>query len=399
MRIPFSPPDITDLEIDEVVDTLKSGWITTGPKAKLFERMIADYCSTQKAAAMSSETSCMEMTLRLLGIGKGDEVITTAYTYSASASVIDHVGAKIVMLDTGKNSYEIDYEAIPDAITERTKAIIPVDIAGIMCDYDKIIQAVDSKKGLFRPANKFQESIGRVTVAADAAHSFGATFKGITSGNAADFTSFSFQAVKNMTTAEGGAVTWRELQGITSEEIYKELMIISLHGQTRDALDKTCLGGWEYDIISPAYKCNMTDILASLGIVQLHRYPGMLARRKTLIGKYDEALKNTEVEVLKHFTQEYASSGHLYLVRLTGRDEKYRNEVIEKMAQRGIATNVHFKPLPLLSAYLRMGFKLQNFPNAYQMYRNEITLPLYSTLKDEDAAYVVETFKDILSRN
>ncbi|AHM57300.1 putative capsular polysaccharide biosynthesis protein [Peptoclostridium acidaminophilum DSM 3953] len=396
MKIPFSPPDISQEEIDEVVDTLKSGWITTGPKTKLFEKKIAEYCNTSKAACLNSATACMEMTLRLLGIGEGDEVITCAYTYTASASVIHHVGAKIVLVDSGKDSFHIDYAAIADAITEKTKAIIPVDIAGVMCDYDKVFEAVNSKKDLFQPSNEIQKAIGRVVVIADAAHSFGASYKGKMSGEAADFTSFSFHAVKNLTTAEGGAVTWRDIEGIDNEDIYKQFMLLTLHGQSKDALAKTKPGAWEYDIVLPAYKCNMTDIMASLGLVQLKRYPEILKRRKEIIEMYDKALEDIGVEVLKHYSDDYASSGHLYLTRLTGQDEDFRNRVIEKMAEAGIATNVHYKPLPLHTAYKKLGFEMKDYPNAFDMYRNEITLPLHTLLTNEEVDYVASGEKEIL---
>lgn len=398
-NIPFSPPDITDLEIDEVVNTLKSGWITTGPKTKLFEEKIADYCNTSKAVCLNSATACMEMTLRLLGIGEGDEVITSAYTYTASASVIHHVGAKIVLVDSGKDSFHIDYEAIENAITERTKAIIPVDIAGVMCDYDKVFQAVNNKKNLFKPSNELQKAIGRIAVIADAAHSFGASYKGKISGEVADFTSFSFHAVKNLTTAEGGAVTWRDIPGIDNEKIYKEYMLFSLHGQSKDALAKTKKGAWEYDIVYPAYKCNMTDIMASIGLGQLKRYPKILKRRKEIINMYDKSLKDFNVKILKHYENEYSSSGHLYLVRLLGKDEEFRNKVIEMMAEKGIATNVHYKPLPMHTAYKKLGFDIKDYPNAFEMYKNEITLPLNTLLSDEDVEYVIQCLKETMNHN
>lgn len=393
MKIPFSPPDITELEINEVIDTLKSGWITTGPKTKLFEKKIAEYCNTSKAVCLNSATAAMEMTLRLLGIGEGDEVITSAYTYTASASVIHHVGAKIVLVDTAKDSFHMDYDALEQAITEKTKAIIPVDIGGVMCDYDKIFQVVNKKKELFKPSNYMQRAIGRVVVLADGAHSFGAKYKGRMSGEVADFTSFSFHAVKNLTTAEGGAVTWRDIEDINNEDIYKEYMLLSLHGQSKDALAKTKLGAWEYDIVSPAYKCNMTDIMASIGLVQFKRYPEILERRKQIIEMYNEALKNCDVEHLKHYDESYSSSGHLYLVRLLGKDEAFKNRVIEKMAEKGIATNVHYKPLPMHTAYKKLRFDIKDYPNAFEMYRNEITLPLHTLLSDEDVEYVCESLR------
>ncbi len=395
-NIKFSPPDITQDEIDEVIDTLKSGWITTGPKTKLFEKRIAQYCNTSKAVTLNSATACMELTLRLLGIGAGDEVITCAYTYTASASVIDHVGAKIVLTDCGKDSFHIDYEAIDAAITEKTKAIIPVDIAGVMCDYDKIYEILENKKNLFKPANDIQKAIGRVIILADAAHSFGASYKGKMSGEAADFTSFSFHAVKNITTAEGGAVTWRDINGFNNEDIYKQYMLLSLHGQDKDALAKTKLGSWEYDIIAPYYKCNMTDIMASIGLVQLKRYQGILERRKHMIYMYNDLLKDINIGYLMHYTKDYSSSGHLYMARLKGRDVEYRNNIISKLGQMGVSANVHYKPLPLLKAYKNLGFKMQDYPSAYDMYKNEITLPLHTLLTDDDIEYIAYSLKKVL---
>ncbi|MBZ6006054.1 DegT/DnrJ/EryC1/StrS family aminotransferase [Paraclostridium bifermentans] len=399
MNIPFSPPDITDVEINNVVEVLKSGWITTGPKTKEFERKIADYCTTNRAICLNSATAGMEMTLRVLGIGPGDEVITSAYTYTASASVIHHVGAKIVLVDTAEGSYQMDYEKLREAITEKTKAVICVDLAGVPCDYDEIFEVVNSKKDLFKANNEIQKSIGRVTVIADGAHSFGASYKGRMSGSMADFTSFSFHAVKNLTTAEGGAVTWKNIDGIDNEVIYKKYNCLSLHGQTKDALAKTKIGSWEYDIIEPAYKCNMTDIMAAIGLGQLSRYEELLNYRKAIINKYDELLNEIDgVEVLKHFTDEYESSGHLYLIRLTGKDEVFRNEVIVKMAEAGISTNVHYKPLPLLTAYKNLGFDIENYPKAFNMYKNEITLPLNSVLTLEQVEYIVNTLDKILEQ-
>lgn len=395
--IPFSPPDISDEEINEVVDTLKSGWITTGPKTKLFEKQIAEYCNTSKAVALNSATAAMEMTLRLLGIGPGDEVITCAYTYTASASVITHVGAKVVLVDSGIESFHIDYDGIADAITEKTKAIIPVDIAGVMCDYDRIFEAVQNKKHLFKPSNHLQKVFGRVVVIADAAHSIGATYNGKMSGEVADFTSFSFHAVKNLTTAEGGMVTWREIDGIDNEEIYKQYMLLSLHGQSKDALAKTDPGAWEYDIVAPNYKCNMTDIMASLGLAQFKRYPEILDRRKEIIETYDKLLTSLEVKPMKHYEETHQSSGHLYLLRLNGKDEAFRNDVIRKMAEMGVSSNVHYKPLPMHSAYMNLGFKMEDYPNSFDMYRNEITLPLHTLLTDEDIEYVVESLREILN--
>lgn len=391
--IPFSPPDISDEEINEVVDTLKSGWITTGPKTKLFEKQIAEYCNTSKAVALNSATAAMEMTLRLLGIGPGDEVITCAYTYSASASVITHVGAKVVLVDSGKDSFHIDYDGIADAITEKTKAIISVDIAGVMCDYDRIFKAVESKKQLFTPSNDLQKAFGRVAVIADAAHSIGATYKGKMSGEVADFTSFSFHAVKNLTTAEGGMVTWKDIDSFDNEEIYKQYMLLSLHGQSKDALAKTKLGAWEYDIVAPNYKCNMTDIMASLGLAQFKRYREILGRRKEIIEKYDALLNQLEVTSMNHYDENQQSSGHLYLLRLNGKDEAFRNDVITKMAEKGVSSNVHYKPLPMHSAYKNLGFKMEDYPNAFDMYKNEITLPLHTLLTDEDIEYVVESLR------
>ena len=397
MKIPFSPPDITQAEINEVIDTLKSGWITTGPKTKLLEKKLAEYCNTSKMVCLNSATAAMEMTLRLLGIGEGDEVITSAYTYTASASVIHHVGAKIVLVDTGKDSFEMDYDQLENAITEKTKAIIPVDIAGVMCDYDRIFEIVNRKKDLFKPSNEIQKTFGRVIVMADAAHSFGASYKRNRSGEVADFSCFSFHAVKNLTTAEGGAVTWRDIPGFENEEIYNQFMLLSLHGQSKDALEKTKPGSWEYDIVAPNYKCNMTDIMASLGLVQLKRYPNILKRRKEIIEMYDEALKDENVQVLNHYDDNQSSSGHLYLVRLLGKDENYRNRVIEKMAEKGVSTNVHYKPLPMHTAYKNLGFGIKDYPNAFNMYKNEITLPLHTLLGDEDVVYVVNTLKDIIA--
>ena len=389
-NIPFSPPDITDVEIENVIEVLKSGWITTGPKTKEFERKIADYCNTNRAICFNSATAGMEMTLRLLGIKEGDEVITSAYTYTASASVINHVGAKIVLVDTGVDSYEMDYEKLEEAITEKTKAIIPVDLAGVMCDYDKIFEIVNRKKDLFKANNEIQEAIGRVAVLADGAHSFGASYKGKMAGSVADFTSFSFHAVKNLTTAEGGAVTWNSIDGIDDEEIYKRFNCLSLHGQTKDALAKTKIGSWEYDIIEPAYKCNMTDIMAAIGLAQLSRYEELLNYRRDIIARYDKELMcRDDIHVLKHFTQDYTSSGHLYLIRLVGKDENFRNEVISKMAEAGIATNVHYKPLPMLTAYKNLGFNIEDYPNAFNMYKNEITLPLNTTINLEQVEYVI----------
>lgn len=396
MNIPFSPPDIAQLEIDNVVEVLKSGWITTGPKTKEFENKIAEYCKTEKAVCLNSATAALEMTLRVLGIGEGDEVITSAYTYTASASVISHVGAKIVLVDTAKDSFEMDYDKISGLINEKTKAIIPVDLAGVMCDYDKLFEIVNKNKNKFKANNEIQEAIGRVAIIADGAHSFGATYKGRISGEVADFTNFSFHAVKNLTTAEGGAVTWRHIDGVSSEEIYKKYMILSLHGQTKDALSKTKIGSWEYDILEPAYKCNMTDIMAAIGLAQFTRYDKLLKYRHKIVKMYDEGFsKNPNLQVLKHDTENGNSSYHLYLIRLVGKEEKYRNEVIKKMAELGVATNVHYKPLPMLTAYKNLGFEIKDYPNAFDMYKNEITLPLNTVMTEEQVNYVIEKLNEI----
>lgn len=392
MNIPFSPPDITELEIEEVVETLKSGWITTGPKTKKFEKQIAEYCHTSKAVCLNSSTACSEMALRVLGIGPGDEVITTAYTYTASASVICHVGATVVLVDTQKDSYEMDYEALEEKITEKTKAIIPVDLGGVICDYDTIFEIVNRKKDVFEPKTELQKKIGRVAVVADGAHAIGAVRCGKRCGEIADFTSFSFHAVKNLTTAEGGAVTWRDIEGVDNEELYKQFMLLSLHGQSKDALAKTQLGAWEYDVVAPYFKCNMTDIMAALGLAQMKRYPDILARRKEIIEKYNEGLKNLPVSVLEHFGNDFASSGHLYLVRVHDKTREECNKIIEKMAEYGIATNVHYKPLPLLSAYQDQGFQIKDYPHAYAMFENEITLPLHTKLTDEEIDYIIDSF-------
>ncbi|MEG1448056.1 MAG: DegT/DnrJ/EryC1/StrS aminotransferase family protein [Oscillospiraceae bacterium] len=396
-KIPFSPPDITDLEINEVIDALKSGWITTGPKTKEFERQIANYCNTKKAVCLNSATACMEMALRILGIGEGDEVITSAYTYTASASVIDHVGAKIVLVDTKKDSFFMDYDKLAEKITDKTKAIIPVDIGGKLCDYDRIFDIIESKKDIFKPNSDMQKAIGRICVVADAAHSFGGKYKGKTSGEIADFTSFSFHAVKNLTTAEGGGLCWREIDGVDSEKIYKDLMLLSLHGQSKDALAKTQLGAWEYDIISTAYKCNMTDIAAAIGLVQLQRYDKILKRRKQIIQMYNDGIKREGVSVLEHFEGDYESSGHLYLVNFSGKKREYRDNFITEMAKRGVATNVHYKPLPMHTAYKNLGFDIKDFPNAYGKFENEITLPLNTKLTDEHVKYVIDMFNEVIS--
>lgn len=398
MKVPFSPPDMSELEVNEVCEAIRSGWITTGPRTKEFERQIADYCHTEKAVCLNSATACMELVLRLLEVGPGDEVITCAYTYTATASVTCHVGAKVVMVDTAPDSFEMDYTKLADAITERTKVIIPVDLAGVVCDYDKVFAAVESKRHLFRPANDLQRAFGRVVVLADAAHAFGAQRKGKMCGEIADFTSFSFHAVKNLTTAEGGAVTWRNIEGVDNEWIYKQFQLLSLHGQNKDALAKTQLGAWEYDIVSPAFKCNMTDIMAAIGLKQFERYPQMLARRREIIERYNAALKDLNVEVLDHYGDDHASSGHLYFVRLLGKDVEYRNEVIIEMARREIACNVHYKPLPMMTAYKNLGFDIADYPNAYDHYRNEVTLPLNTCMTDEQVEFVIENFVEIISK-
>ncbi len=396
MKIPFSPPDITNEEILEVTDALKSGWITTGPKTKLFEKQIAEFCGTEKAVCLNSQTACAEMSLRILGIGEGDEVITSAYTYTASASVICHVGATPVLVDIDENSYEMDYEQLESKITSKTKAIIPVDLGGVICDYDKIYEIVNRKKNLFTPNNDIQSKIGRIAVVADAAHSFGAVRNGKPAGSFADFTNFSFHAVKNLTTAEGGASVWRTIEGIDNEEIYKKFMLLSLHGQTKDALSKTGLGNWEYDIVEPYYKCNMTDIVASIGIAQLRRYPNLIARRLELVKMYDNALKDLPVSVLHHYGDNFTSSCHLYLINVIGKTREECNEIIEKMAEMGIATNVHYKPLPLLTAYKNRGFDIKDYPKAYARFVNEISLPIYSTMTNDEIEYVIEGFKKAL---
>ena len=395
-NIPFSPPDMTEAEVNEVREAILSGWITTGPKTKEFERLIALCCQTKRAVALNSATAAMELTLRVLGVGPGDEVIVPAYTYTATASVVHHVGAKIVMVDVASGSFEIDYERIADAITERTKVVMPVDLGGVMCDYDRIFAAVESKRELFRAANDIQQAFGRVIVLADAAHAFGARWHDKMCGEVADFTSFSFHAVKNLTTAEGGAITWRPIEGIDDEWLYKQYQLLSLHGQSKDALAKTQLGAWEYDIVAPDYKCNMTDISAAIGLVQIRRYAELLHRRREIIERYNEALKDCNVQVLNHYGEDHQSSGHLYLVRLLGKDSSYRNEVIRKMAERGIACNVHYKPLPMMTAYKNLGFDIKDYPNAYHQFENEVTLPLHTRLTDEDVEYVIGNFVEIL---
>ena len=395
MNIPFSPPDISDSEIDEVIDTLKSGWITTGPKTKKFENDITSYCGSAKTVCLSSATTSLEMTLRILGIGKGDEVIVPAYTYTASCSVICHVGATPVIVDSQKDNVEMDYDLMADAISEKTKAIIPVDIAGILCDYDKIFEVVENKKELFNPNSDLQKIFNRIIVIADCAHGFGAEKNNKKAGPFADFTCFSFHAVKNLTTAEGGAVTWINHEGIDNDELYKKYQIYSLHGQTKDALAKTT-GSWEYDILIPGYKCNMTDIQASIGLVQLNRYDGLLKRRHEIIAKYDAAFSEYPFITQFHKTENSISSGHLYLLRIEDIDMEKRNEIISKMGERGVSTNVHYKPLPLLTAYKEMGFDIADYPNAYNLFLNEISLPLYSTLSDEAVDYIIDNLLEVV---
>ena len=394
--IPFSPPDITQEEIDEVVDTLRSGWITTGPKTKLFEKQLAQYCGTSTVCCLSSATAALELSLILLGIGPGDEVITSAYTYTASCSPIVHVGATPILVDVAPNSFHIDYEKVGEAITSKTKAIIPVDIGGVMCDYDTLYRVLDGKKSFYNPKNEIQSLFDRVIVIADAAHSIGATYKGNMSGQLGDFTAFSFHAVKNLTTAEGGALTWRDQEGLNNEELYHQIQLLSLHGQSKDALSKSKIGAWEYDIVGPYYKANMTDIMAALGIVQLRRYPEILKRRRKLIELYDEGLKDLSVTTMKHYTENHQSSGHLYLMRITDYSEKQRSEFIKKMAESGISTNVHYKPLPMHTAYKKLGFKIEDFPNTYNQFENEVTLPLHTCLSDGDINYLLQSIKGYL---
>ena len=396
MKIPFSPPDITEAEVEQVAEALRSGWITTGPKTKELERQVADLCGVNRAVCLSSQTACAETTLRVLGVGEGDEVIVPAYTYTASASVVYHVGAKIVLVDVQKDSLEMDYDKLAEAITEKTKVIIPVDLGGVPCDYDKIFSIVEAKKSLFHPVNKLQEAIGRVIIMTDAAHALGATWHGKPVGSIADFSNFSFHAVKNFTTAEGGAATWRDIEGIDNEEIYHQYQLLSLHGQSKDALAKTQLGAWEYDIVGPWYKCNMTDVVAGIGLAQMKRYAGLLERRKEIIGKYDAAFKPLGIEVLNHYTEEHQSSGHLYITRVPGITLEQRHEIIVKMAEQGVACNVHYKPLPMMTAYKNLGFDIKDYPNAYKRFENEITLPLHTKLTDEEVEYVIEKYSEIV---
>ena len=396
MNIPFSPPDISEAEIQEVASALRSGWITTGPKTKELERQVAAFCGVNRAVCLNSQTACAEMALRVLGVGPGDEVIVPAYTYTASASVVCHVGAKLVLVDCQKDSFEMDYDQMRRKINERTKAVIPVDLGGVPCDYDRIFEIVEEKRSLFRPKGAIQTALGRVAVMADTAHAFGAARKGKPAGSLADFSSFSFHAVKNFTTAEGGALTWNPIAGVPDEEIYHQLQLLSLHGQSKDALAKTQLGAWEYDIVGPWYKCNMTDVAAAMGLAQMKRYPGMLERRKQIIARYDAAFCPLGVEVLPHYTGEHQSSGHLYITRVPGITLEQRNDIIVKMAQRGIACNVHYKPLPMHTAYKALGFAMGDFPNAYARFANEITLPLHTCLTDEQVAYVIDNYTEIL---
>ena len=396
MNIPFSPPDIGEKEIEQVIDTLKSGWITTGPKTKQFEKEIASLCKTEKAVCLNSATAALELTLRILGVKEGDEVITSSYTYTASASPVAHLGAKLVLVDTQKDSFEMDYEQLANAITEKTKVIIPVDIAGIIVDYDKIFKIVEEKKNLFKPDNEIQKLYNRIIVVSDSAHGLGAQKDGKMSGEFADFTTFSFHAVKNLTTAEGGAATWKNKEGLDNEAIYKQYQLLSLHGQTKDAMHKNGLGAWEYDIVDTYYKCNMTDIMAGIGLAQMERYEGLIKRRHEIISKYNEAFKDLPVMVLNHKDENHRSSGHLYFTRIKGIDEEKRNEIIVKMAERGIACNVHYKPLPMLTAYKKLGFDIKDYPNAFDFYKNEITLPLYSKLTDEQVDYIIDNFKEII---
>lgn len=397
MKVSFSPPDITSAEADEVRDALLSGWITTGPRTKEFERQIASYCRTDKAVCLNSATACMELVLRVLGVGPGDEVIVPSYTYTATASVVCHVGAKPVMIDCAKGVFEMDYNLLYDAINERTKVVIPVDLFGIMCDYDKIFAAVNSKRDLFVANNEIQRSFGRVVVLADAAHAFGAKRYGKMCGEVADFTSFSFHAVKNLTTAEGGAVTWRTMPGVDNDWLYKQFQLLSLHGQSKDALAKTKLGAWEYDIVAPNYKCNMTDITAGIGLIQLKRYEEILKRRKDIVCKYDAALKDLDVSTVNHYSENYISSGHLYITNLSGRSEEFRNQFIIDMAEKGIACNVHYKPLPMMTAYKNLGFNIADYPNAFHQFENEVTLPLHTCLTDEQVDYVMDSYISLIS--
>ena len=396
-NIPFSPPDMTEAEVKEVAEAILSGWITTGPRTKELERQIAEYIGVNKAVCLNSQTACAEMALRLLGIGAGDEVIVPAYTYTASASIVCQVGATLVFADVQPNSLEMDYDQVEKLITPQTKAIIPVDLAGIPCDYERLMQIVENKRSLFQATNAIQQALGRVAICADAAHAFGASRKGKMVGSIADFTAFSFHAVKNLTTAEGGALTWNTIPGISDDELYRMVQLFSLHGQSKDALAKTKLGAWEYDIVGPWYKCNMTDIMAAMGLVQMKRYPDMLLRRKAIIERYDKALKAAGIETLDHYTDLHQSSGHLYITRVPKISTEQRQAIIEKMAEQGIATNVHYKPLPMMTAYKNLGFDIENYPHAYAHFANEITLPLHTRLTDEEVDYIIENYIQIVT--
>ena len=398
MKVPFSPPDISELEINRVIEVLKSGWITTGPEVKEFERRIAEYIGVDKAVALSSATASLEAALHVLGVGEGDEVIVPAYTYTASASPVVHKGAKLVIIDSAPETFEMDYDKVAEAINENTKAVVPVDLGGMACDYDRLFEIVEAKRDIFKPANKLQEALGRVAVISDGAHAFGSIKKGVKAGAIADFTSFSFHAVKNLTTAEGGALSWKTIEGMDNDELYHELQLYSLHGQSKDALSKNKAGAWEYDVVYPAYKCNMTNINAAIGIAQLERYDGLLARRRTLNERYQEALEILGIKVMHHYTEEMTSTGHLYLVRIPGASVEDRNTVIQDMAEREIACNVHYKPLPMMTAYKNLGFDIADYPNAYHQYENLISLPIFSTMTDEQNEYVIENFVDILKK-
>lgn len=401
-KIPFSPPDISELEIAEVCEALRSGWITTGPRTKELERRLADFCHTSKVVCLNSATAAEELNFRICGIGEGDEVIVPAYTYTASASAAIHCGAKVIFVDSQKDNCEMDYDKVAEAITEKTKAVVAVDLGGVICDYDKLYKAVESKKHLFKPKEgnslgaRIQQAKGRVLVFADCAHALGAQWHGKMAGEIADFSDFSFHAVKNFTTAEGGASTWRDIEGIDNEEIYHQYQLYSLHGQSKDALAKTQLGAWEYDIIGPWYKCNMTDIMAAIGLRQLDRYPGLLARRKEIIRKYDAMCDELGIKHLIHSGEDFQSSNHLYLTRIPGINDETRREIIIRLAERGVNTNVHYKPLPMMTAYKAMGWDIKDFPNAYAYYQNLITLPLHTKLSDEDVEYVIENYKEVV---
>lgn len=399
MNIPFSPPDISEAEIEEVVDTLRSGWITTGPKTKLFEQEIAKMCGTKKAVCLSSQTACAEMTLRILGVGPGDEVIVPAYTYTATVSAVYHVGAIPVMIDCKPNSYEMDYDKVEEAITTKTKVMIPVDLAGVVCDYDRIFEIAEKKRALFKPSdNPIQLALGRVIIVADSAHAFGASWHGKMCGSIADFTNFSFHAVKNLTTAEGGAATWRELPGVDSNELYKKYMLMTLHGQTKDAFAKDKGTSWEYDVVDTQYKCNMPDVLAAIGLAQLRRYEDMIKRRHELIDRYDKAFEGLDIQVLDHHGDDHRSNGHLYFVRFLGKDAEFRNRFYDEMKQRGVNCNVHFKPLPMMTAYKQKGFDIVDYPYAYNMHKNQLTLPMNSVITDEEAQYVIDTFLEVYNK-